>query len=180
MPDPAKQSISATQGNLPAREYLLAAFEYQPETGELRWRWRDDVPKRTNTLCAGRVAGTLSGNGYLVVKMWRRMHLVHRIIFKMLNGYEPIQVDHRDGDRINNRPGNLRAADSALNNRNRSRRRGKALPKGVHLGRPGKFRARLMVNGRRVDFGTFDRAEEAASAVRAGVAAHHGEYGRTE
>jgi hypothetical protein len=49
------------------------------------------------------------------------MCLVHRILYKMRTGLEPAMVDHIDGNRLNNRPENLRGADDSTNQQNRGK-----------------------------------------------------------
>jgi hypothetical protein len=50
------------------------------------------------------------------------MALAHRVVFKMVYGYESTEVDHKDGDRLNNRPDNLMPADKGKNGRNQKLR----------------------------------------------------------
>ena len=59
---------------------------------------------------AGEVAGGPGPAGYLRCRVDGKYMLVHRIIFAMHYGYLPDSVDHKDGNILNNRPANLRAA----------------------------------------------------------------------
>ena len=59
---------------------------------------------------AGDVVGCLQSAGYLLCRVDGKFMLVHRIIFAIHYGYLPDSVDHKDGNILNNRPSNLRAA----------------------------------------------------------------------
>lgn len=85
-------------------------------------------------------------------------------------------VDHRDGNTLNNRRCNLRAATYTQNAQNRKRRIDCTSGfKGV--GRHGSgWRARIVVDGRRHSLGTFPAPEEAAQAYDRFAVAHYGEF----
>lgn len=122
---------------LPSQDVLDQLICYEPKTGELLWRSRDSsffnsTKHRTaehtariwNTRYAGKPA--LSAIG---VQGYREGHLLdvhvksHRVIFKMMTGEEPDQIDHINGDRSDNRWGNLRAVDNTDNQKNAKRRK---------------------------------------------------------
>lgn len=69
-------------------------------------------------VAAGAIAGTLSGNGYLMVRINSKGYYVHRINFKMHNGYEIDEIDHDDRNRLNNRPSNLKPGNQGQNRKN--------------------------------------------------------------
>lgn len=93
------------------KRQLRELFDYDPETGILRWR----VGKRV-----GWPAGTKGKHGYLYVWIARTRNLrVHRVIWKWMTGDDPeITVDHIDRDRLNNAWANLRLLTWAENARN--------------------------------------------------------------
>lgn len=111
-----------------------------------------------------------------------RVVFMHRMLLDVPAGFE---VDHRDGDGLNNRRANLRLATRAQNNRNARLRRDNASGyKGVSY-RPGqrgtrKWRARIKAHGRSQHLGWFATPEEAHAAYRVASAALHGEFGRVE
>ena len=47
-----------------------------------------------------------------------KKYLVHRAIFLLTNGYLPEMVDHKDQDKVNNLPENLREATRSENSMN--------------------------------------------------------------
>jgi hypothetical protein len=87
-------------------------------------------------------------------------------------------VDHRDGDKLNNRRSNLRICDAAGNARNRGMaRNNRSGFKGVHASAD-KFVAQISLNGRRIYIGSFDTAVEAARAYNSRATSLHGEFAR--
>ena len=112
-------SIGVTISNryqkaLPEQAFLLDCFEYQD--GRLFWKHRPKEHfdeewkwKRAGTRDAGREVRTITSHGYVAVSIDKYRYQVHRIIWKMLTGQEPIEdIDHIDGDRQNNKIENLR------------------------------------------------------------------------
>lgn len=106
-----------------------------------------------------------------------RSVLMHRLIMGVPIG---VQVDHRDGNRLNNQRGNLRVCGNAQNAKNR---RGVANRtsrfKGVHFDQQtGKWRALIMVNRRTVSCGRHRSEEDAARAYDEAAKRLHGEFAR--
>ena len=88
-------------------------------------------------------------------------------------------VDHRDGDKLNNRRENLRKCSPAQNAWNSSRRgTNRSGFKGVDLYRDGRWRARIRAHGKVTFLGYFETAKEAARAYDAAARIQHGEFAR--
>ncbi|MGE8128919.1 HNH endonuclease [Methylobacterium sp. NPDC080182] len=88
--------------------------------------------------------------------------LMHRAI---LDAPQGAKVDHRDGDGLNNRRGNIRLATSAENNANMVvSRRNKLGIKGVSTEKSGRFSASIQKDSQKLYIGTFNTAEEASAA----------------
>jgi len=106
-----------------------------------------------------------------------RMVLLHRVIMAEPND---LCVDHRDGDGLNNRRGNLRVASKSQNAQNQAAHRdNKSGFKGVSWHkRDAKWQAQIMLNGKNVWTKSFSSAEDAATARAQKVAELHGEFGR--
>lgn len=98
---------------LPDREELLKLLAYDELTGILTWK----VNKGPNAR-AGNKAGSLSDKGYRVIKINGVSYFSHRIIWKMMTREEPIEIDHIDGVKYNNKFSNLRSVTAAENNLN--------------------------------------------------------------
>lgn len=158
--------------------------------GALRWRTRpqshfatEKESRRWNTRYAGTCVSAQLVKGYRRVRFssgGRRIKVAeHRLVFFLTNGHLPVEVDHKDLDRSNNSPDNLRAADSTLNKGN-TRARGACGFKGVTFdSERGKWKANIRVGARRREFlGRFDRPEDAAQAYAQAAVRVFGEFAR--
>lgn len=168
---------------LPDRLDLLRRFSYDADAGTLRWKYREDASPQWNGRFAGKAAGSLSkSQGRMVVNVGGRLLLVHRVIWKMVYGADPLEdIDHIDGDPTNNTLSNLRMASKFENMRNARKRRGKYLPKGVsfHKG-AGRYRATVYLNRQHVHLGLFSTPEEAHAAYCRVAQKHFGRFARFE
>jgi hypothetical protein len=156
-------------------------FDYEPETGALRWKQRAELNPQWNGKWPGTVAGTPDVNGYIEVRINRKAYQAHRLIWKWLYGTEPPDIDHKNTRRDDNREHNLRECTHADNTRNTAGWSKKLLPKGVHL-RPesGRYRAIICVDKKNIGLGTFGTVDEAAAAYAVAAEKFHGEFARTE
>jgi hypothetical protein len=90
-------------------------------------------------------------------------------LHRLIAGPSVTEVDHRDGDSLNNQIENLRCVTHQKNMQNRRTTRARSGYRGVEFDqRSGKFRARAKVEGRTRSFGSYVTAEEAAQAAEAG------------
>lgn len=174
---------------LPSRERLLEALQYDRDAGVLRWRerpashfGRSQDALMWNRKFAGRLAGHVNeARGYVFVSFDHRPYRAHRLIWKMVTGNEPPEIDHRNLDGTDNRWANLRLASHSENMQNSpARDRLHAhLPKGVYRNKE-RFMARVVCAGAYHHFGTFDTIEEAHAAYLAGAVRIHGEFANTD
>lgn len=105
---------------LPSRSRLRELLTYDEETGKLYWKPRPDARSSWNTRYAGKEAFTAMHNaGYKVGSIDDKMYLAHRVIWKMVTGEDPDDIDHIDGDRTQNQISNLRSVTRAENLRNK-------------------------------------------------------------
>jgi hypothetical protein len=104
------------------------------------------------------------------------LFMTHRIIWKRQTGAEPIEVDHWNGVRDDNRWGNLREATRSQQNMN------KATPnhhRGVHfIAANKKFGAQIKAHGQHLWLGCFVTPEEACLAYRLKAAELHQEFSK--
>ena len=161
---------------------LRSVVSYDPSTGVFTWLPRDEN-KWWNANYAGKRAGSLDRKGYLRILYNYRPYLAHRLAFLYMTGSFPKDaVDHRDGDRANNRWSNLRPATETENHRNRKRSiRNSTGFKGVSWCNTKKrFRAAIKDDDKARHLGYFRAAEEAAEAYRKAAVAAFGEFARFE
>jgi hypothetical protein len=160
---------------LPDLTALRDLFDYDPDSGQLLWRARGRKRRR------GCKAGTPGARGYIYVPVLGRRVRAHRVIWKWAHGWEPPEIDHRDGNPANNRLANLRPAAHRLNVRNARRRAGKSLPKGVSFHRAsGKYQARVRLDGRLHHLGVHVSPEIAHAAYAEAALRLHGEFARID
>ena len=91
---------------LPSQALIAHLWDYNPETGDMRWRIR-----HTHTCAKGVIDPTGANHGYKVVSFHRHTWLQHRLIWKLMTGEDPdpaLVIDHIDEDPGNNRWDNLR------------------------------------------------------------------------
>lgn len=105
-------------------------------------------------------------DGYHSVKIDGEMYKSHRIIFKMLTGKEPPQIDHKNRKRADNKERNIRASNVLKNHRNRTNTRYPNLPAGVTYARDGKRYLAFVHVGKYRYLGTFTNKKEAARVSR--------------
>ena len=175
MPDkiPTREIIS--------HEELLELLDYNPETGEFRWRVNGRKRKK------GKLAGSKGGgrNGqYLRVKINYVAYYAHILAWFYVHGYWPEnQIDHWDGDTVNNRIKNLREATNQQNQGNRKLNENNTSGyKGVVWFTNDQgwsaWASRIWVNGRMLNLGYFDSKEDAALCYNEAALGYFGEYAR--
>jgi hypothetical protein len=153
-------------------ERLREILDYYPQTGI--WVWR--VGRR-----AGREAGCKLDSGYVLIRIDGRLYRANRLAWLYMTGeWPPEDIDHEDRNPANGSFFNLRPATRGENIANAKRARNNTPGyKGVGWDhRVGKWRAKIVVDGRQIYLGWFDTVEAAAAAYAAGAQYHWGEYGR--
>lgn len=170
---------------LPSVALLRQLLRYESDTGLLFWEERPVEmfiggkysPERRaaswNSRCAGREAFTyVNSAGYRTGAINDTLLLAHRVIWAIHYGIWPEHdVDHIDGDKLNNRIANIRDVPQAVNTRNAvGKSNNTSGVTGVSF-RPdrGKWRARIMIDYREINLGHFDTLEEATIAREAAL-----------
>ena len=156
---------------LPAAERLRELLKYDAETGTLTWLVSCGRQR------AGAMAGSPNGLGYRIICVDGHSYLAHRLIWRIVTGDDPgpMQIDHINLDRGDNRIANLRLATQSQN-RNNSRARRQGL-KGVIPSGKG-FQAQIKVLGTRLYLGYYPTEQEAHHAYAAAAVQLHGEFAR--
>lgn len=115
-----------TNRGLPDQDILNALLRYEPQTGLLFWKPRPlemfaDAKShhRWNVRFADKEAlVSLNAGGYRRGTLLGVNQLAHRVIFKLMTGCDPNQVDHLNGVRTDNRWANLREVTPVENQKN--------------------------------------------------------------
>lgn len=155
---------------------LRRCYSYNKRTGILT---RTYSQYRPDTV--GRAVGELTRYGYLQMKIEGRNYLVHRVIWFLVTGKWPVELDHRNGIRSDNRWSNLRDSTRAKNRANSGLAKNNKLGvKGVRLTVKGRYEPRLRVNGKALWLGTYKTVEEAAAVYAKAAREHFGEFARTK
>ena len=159
---------------LPDPELVRRLVHYCPETGHIHWMPRDvghfsslRLCKTWNTRFAGKRAfATVNDDGYLVGWILGFKIRAHHIAMAVAYGAWPEhEVDHKNGDRSDNRLENLRHATRAQNALNTGGRASRSSPYvGVSFKTGRGWRARATINSVKQHIGYFSTEIEAAKA----------------
>jgi len=178
---------------MPPLEYLNECFELRDE-GLLFWRVRPlehfsevNGYRRCNGRFAGKEAGYIhSITSYKRVRLPSYgLILQHRIVYSMYHETAldvALYIDHINGNKLDNRPENLRLVSQLENTRNaRMSIHNKSGVNGVYWQNSrNNWRATIKIHNKSLDLGTFHTIEEAAAARKAadikyGFSERHGE-----
>lgn len=144
---------------------LKKRLAYDPETGKFIW-----LRCPMNERFEGKEAGGTDAQGYRVISLYGCRFKAHRLAFLYMDGYLPEaesgEVDHINGDKIDNRWANLRIVSKAENMRNQHRSK-----KETHgVSRLGNgYVVQFKVSGKKKYFGyrgSFDAAIELAQQTK--------------
>ncbi len=165
--------MSVTKPITLTQERLKELLSYDPESGLFVWR----------IARGGRMPGSDAGtvtNRYLIINVDRRLYRAHRLAWLYSYGSWPVaDIDHIDGDRLNNRISNLRQASRSENMQNqhtaRSNNRSGLL--GVHYMKRGhrlrRWYSKIKVGEKQKMLGYFLTPEEAHEAYLKAKKLHH-------
>lgn len=162
-------------------------FSYSADVGHLVWKARPlhhfankNAWAVWNSKHSERRACAKHGRGYCYVRLNGKSFLAHRVIWEMLHSpiIEGVEIDHIDGDGLNNREWNLREASRSQNMQN--------YPKPVTntsgvkgVSRFGdRWRSSIRANGKNIYLGLHDTKGQAAVAYAKAALRYHGQFAR--
>lgn len=165
---------------LPLQVRLRQLVRYEPKTGSVFWLERPASEFKSTARCeywnnrySGKEVGGISETrGYksrsttLRLSGGERISSVHRLVWMLFNGPIPegMEIDHIDGNALNNKIENLRLVDHKQNVRNA------ALRKDNNSGRTGitksgrKWKARGIYNKKYYNLGSYELYSDAVDA----------------
>lgn len=155
------------------KDYLHQLFEYKD--GNLYWKLNP-----ANNVKAGDSAGSFCNRGYKFVGIDKKVYRIHRLIYLMFYGYLPKIIDHKDGNKGNNKIENLREANIFENQQNRIiQKNNKSRIKNVDWHKlTAKWRVSIQVNKKRKFIGSFKDLELADLVATEARNKYHKEFAR--
>lgn len=153
---------------------LKEVFLYDDKTGKFTW-----LIKKAARINIGDVAGNKHIKGYWEICIDGKKYLAHRLAWLYMTGEWPKdQIDHKNGNKLDNRFENLREADSQNQNYNLNiSKKNTSGVKGVSFDiKKGKWRIQLKTNGINKFYGYFNSIDEAASKIRDIRLRLHGQF----
>lgn len=148
---------------------LKQVLRYNKTSGEFKWK------------ASKKKAGYVNARGYWEVKYKGKRYPAHRLAFFLVNGEWPsLVVDHKNGNKIDNRWINLRLCTVQENTYNsKIPKHNTSGFKGVTFHKPsGKWWAHIKKDGKRISLGYYSNAREAARAYNKKARELRGEFAK--
>jgi HNH endonuclease/AP2 domain len=164
-----------------SQEQLREELYFDEEEGCFYWKHARGGPERIDADGVTNRAGTIRKDGYVGISALGFKYLVHRLAWFYVKGVWPEHwLDHKNGDRTDNRIENLREASALQNSRNTPLRSdNRSGYKGVSYDKVRKkWVSRIVVNYRQNVLGYFDNMEDAIAAYGRASVEHHGDFAR--
>jgi hypothetical protein len=158
---------------------LRRLIEYNPKTGKFTWR----VKRRGRPygwMPPGTEAGSVWASGYRYIKVNGTPYAASRLAFLWMTGqWPPLQMDHKNRDRADDRWCNLRIATPQQNQGNKLNSNNALGMKGVCYEKSRrKYKAYIEFGGRSINLGRFATAAEAQAAYAEAAKLYFGEFAR--
>jgi len=136
------------------------------------------INRKQTTIKEGDVIGGINDKGYLRTYVNNKHYKVHRLIFMMFHGYMPVEIDHINGIKNDNRIENLREVNHSQNQWNKPKtKRSSTGVKGI-TSEYGKWRVRIAVNKKRISVGIFEDLELAELVAIEARNKFHGNFAK--
>lgn len=152
----------STDRELLELDFLRQVLDYCPSSGVFHWK-----KSLSNAAPAGSEAGrSRNSDGYKQVCINKKFYKCHRLAWFFVNGVWPDQIDHINGDRVDNRIENLRDVSGQTNSENQgfAHSNNKSGYLGVSSRGNGRYQADIRIEGKKKFIGSFSCPEEAHKA----------------
>ena len=150
---------------------LKSLLTYSRATGEFTWK------VSRGSVMRGDRAGSLDRAGYIDICIDRLYYRASRLAWFYCKGVWPsFEIDHKNGQRADNRFRNLRDVTTTVNQQNIRKAHADSWSGflGVHwMPRKQRWQARISVDGRRIFLGYFKTAEAGHQAYLRYKRQHH-------
>jgi hypothetical protein len=155
----------------------LVSEYFDHKDGSLYWK---KVTHPNKSYLIGQEVGFIHSTGYRHVTWLGKQHKVHRLIYLMVHGYMPKEIDHINGNRADNSIENLREVTRSQNQCNKTMCSSNTSGyKGVSWHKiANKWSVRLSKNGKSKHFGYYDDLELAGLVALEARDLHFGKYNR--
>lgn len=139
-------------------------LDYNQETGDLIWK--RDGGARVKGSIAGHVKKNESGKSYLAITIRGVPFQAHRLAFLWMGEDLPEQVDHDDGNGLNNAWINLNRSNQNNNSKNCKLKNNNSsgIPDVCFEGKKGLWRVRISLNRKRISLGRYKNFFDACCA----------------
>lgn len=144
---------------------VRSLLDYDIGSGDFTWKVKRRG--RNGGVSPGDKAGKVAGPGYVYIGLLGKTFLAHRLaIFHVTGAWPAGDVDHIDGNPLNNRFANLRDVTHRTNlqNRRTAQRNNSAGLLGVSARKDGTYSSEIALPFGRLNLGRFATAEEAHAA----------------
>ena len=140
---------------------LKEVVSYEPTTGIFK-----RLTAARGTKGIGSIPGSKNKDGYIQMRIDRKRYFAHRLAWLYIHGEFPVQTDHKDHNRSNNKIDNLRNVTHRENGKNVSMNsKNKSGTTGVYYNtRERKWMAEIMVHQKKILLGGHKEKDNAISA----------------
>lgn len=153
------------------QDLLRKHFKFNPKTGSISWllptSWRVKV---------GDEAGSVTVQGYRTIRLFGTLTPAHWLMWFNKHGYWPTEeLDHKNGNRQDNRLRNLREGTKLVQSQNQKKyvTNTSGHPNvSWNVGRQ-RWMAYISIDKRRIMLGQFKEFERACTAAKLGKAKYH-------
>jgi hypothetical protein len=156
---------------------LQEFIHYDPVTGVLIWKKVLSNRTKSGALCGANI----DSKGYGRVCFDGKQYRAHRVVWALFYGQMPDQqIDHINGNRLDNRIENLRLASNAENSRNckLSKNNTSGVTGVSYHAKAKKWFAQIMLNRKNNNLGLFNTKEEAIAARKKAEMQYFGQFAK--